>query len=429
MKNNLLQYVQECADEQANVVILEGQVQSAIDEAREAEVIVDQTDEDLRSANAAIDSLYRLAGAIEEGVSNDGPANQTLAAVTEVALEGIYSSIGMQKPRTLSLEADFLDNLKNGAEKIKEHAVRILAAIIEAFRKAVDWIADYVKKATSASAAIGKYAEKLRAEARKTKNANVAAHIQDKNLAKALSGEGTLASRYKNVTELVKDARDTALGGHVHLLNEIIDDYADSEAKDIDAVLKVALGLIDVLGKTYSGVFEHEDELLDVADAYKKPGTDIYTTDFMPGGYLGILVMPKGLDSLRHLNFLIRRDDDEAEKQAGDGKLATLTLKEIDELLGAVIETTRVITNFQMHENRLREISGKLTKAVDKLKKTPKEMNQQHRELLGVIAIMAPYIAKGIHSRVFGFATGCSKAVVSYCEKSLEMHGANTEKK
>lgn len=431
--NHLLRYTQECmTPAEPTEVILEGDVQEAVVQVNEAGEKVEDAEHQIRTANDAVNSLYVLASTIEESVRRGSteagaevvPMDPAAQAAVEVALEQIYNSIGLSKPVSLSLEAGFLDNAKEGAAKIKDHAIRILTAIVEAFRKAMDWITDYLAEATGAANRLGKYAEQLRREVLKIRGNGQAqqAEFSNKPLAKALSKGQDLAKRLDNLLELVDDARRVAVGQHVTLMNEIIEDFAAAEKKDVDAMLKLVVRFPEVLNKTYDGVFAHGNELADVDPVFAPEGTEVYTTDYLPGGYLGVLVLPEALDTLRHLKFAIRRDDAAADEEAGDGVMKTLTRDQMDELLNIVITICEKIKGFQSAERKLREFSGKLTKSVEQLKKAPREMSQSDRELLGTVAIMAPYIAKGIHSRVFGFAVGSAGAVTKYVAQSLKQY-------
>lgn len=428
--NHLLRYTKESEvlqETQPTEVILEGDIQEDAIGVQEAADRVEQAEQDIRIGNDAVNSLYVLADAVETGVS-DGASVAVNAPVVEVALEQIYSTLGMTKPASLSMEAGFTDNAKEFAGKIKDHAVRIMAAIIEAFRKAMDWISDFISEVTNASTRLSKYARQVEAEvakvsSRKATPGNVSKQIDNKPLAKALSEGKDLAKRVDNLTSLVDDAVRVANGEHITLLNTIIDDFANSKDKDTDAMLKLALRIPDVLEKTYSNVFTHTNELVDVNKAFAPEGTTGYTTDWLPGEYLGILVLPDSLAALRHLKFVIRRDTDE---DAGGSSLPTLSLKEMKQLLDSVIAICDSVSRFRAIHGKLADFSKKLTKSVDVLKKAPRELSQGDRELLGAIAIMAPYVAKGIHGRVFGFAVSNCRDVVKYCVKSLEQYDQKT---
>jgi hypothetical protein len=421
--NKLLQYVAECdKPTDDSVVILEGDVQTAVDESEQAGEVVDKAFNEIESANRAIDSLYRVAGIIKDSVVTD--ENQaTVVSLTEVAIEQIYDSIGVEFPQTLSMEASFLEGARNVASKIKDHAVRIMAAIIEAFRKAVDWVGDYIKKVTNAAKHLKNKAEKLVNSASKISGSPRNTSFVDHGLSKSLSKGDDLINRYKELSGLVADAyRVDSAGLHITLFNQIVDEFASAENKDVTAVLKLVMKFPEVLDKAYGNIFKHTREIGSISDVYSKEGTDVYTTDLLPGGYVGIMIMPTDLESLRHLNFVIRRDDDAASKDAGDGVMKTLSTQSIQSLLTMVHMVCRNISTYHDFEAKLKATSTKLTKALDVLKKTPSDMDKGHREVLGAIAIVAPYLAKGIHSRVFGFATSCSNAVINYCEKSINQY-------
>lgn len=420
--NKLLQYVAECDDTPSIVVILEGDVQEAVTEVEESGVVVDQVFDDIQSANNAIDSLYRIASVIKDNVTEDGNT-ATVQSLAEIAIEQVYDSLNMRLPQTLSMEADFLEGAKAVATKIKEHAVRIMAAIVEAFRKAVDWISDYLKKVTGAAVRLENKAKELNKKLGQLSSEPKNVTFKDMNLARALSKGEDLSQRYVELRDLTSKAFEISWRGeHVTLLNQIIEKFIAEESKDITAVMKLVLRIPDVLEKTYGGIFSNNAEAINITDEYSRDDTNTYTTGFLPGGYVGILMLPIGLDALRHLNFVIRRDEEAVSSDAGDGTMKTMSLlqtKLLVETAGVICSTIRVFHDF---ESKLKQTSLKLTKAVDALKKTSAEMDKGHREVLGAIAIMAPYLTRGIHSRVFGFATSCTNNVLRYCEKSLEQY-------
>jgi hypothetical protein len=421
--NKLLQYITECDEpKDDSVVILEGDVQTSVTESEQAGEVVDKAFDEIQSANKAIDSLYRVAGAIKDGIT-ETTDTATVTALAEIAIEQIYESIGLEFPQTLSMEADFLEGAKTVASKIKDHAVRIMAAIVEAFRKAVDWISDFVKKVSNAAKHLENKAKALNKRLNSLSGKPSNASFMDRGLSKALSKGEDLSKRYKELAELVGDAyKVDSKGDHVILLNSIVEEFANAEAKDITATLKLVARFPEVIDKAYGNIFKHSQEIGKIADIYVKAGTDVYTTDLLPGGYVGIMTVPTSLETLRHLSFVIRRDDDVASEDAGDGTMKTLSISEIKILCGMVEKVCYDIATYHHFESVLKSTSVKLTKALEVLKKTPTDMNPSHREVLGAIAIVAPYIARGIHSRVFGFATSCSNSVLSYCEKSIEQY-------
>lgn len=422
--NKLLKYVAECDEVVGEgTVILEGDVQESVSQAEEAGSILDKAFDEIQSANKAIDSLYRVANVVKDSVVvSEG--QETLVSLTEVAIEQIYESLDMQLPQTLSMEADFMEGVKTVASKIKDHAIRIMAAIIEAFRKAIDWIGDFINRVSDAAGKLESKAKTLSNRLSKvTRGQPRNTSFKDSNLSRALSGGEDLIKRYKEVSELVKDTASVAFKGeHIALLNKIIEEFVNSQNKDVTAVLKLVTKLPEVLDKAYGNIFKHTGEIGHVTDPYVREGTSVYTTSLLPGGYVGIMTVPNDLDSLKYLNFVIRRDDEASSKDAGDGTMKTLDASEIKSLLDTAIGICSDISTFHHLQSALKMTSVKLTKAAEMLKKNTHEMDKGHREVLGAIAIVAPYIAKGIHSRVFGFATSCSNAVINYCQKSIDQY-------
>ncbi len=425
--NHLFRYNQQIEQNEQgsmsaeDVVILEGEVQESVESVASAAETLQCAEQDIMSAGQAVDSLYALADAVEQSVDR----NPSTDAVVEVALEHIYQSIGFDKPRSLSMEAGFADSVKDKADKIREHATKILAAIIEAFRKAIEWVKDYVSEATNAAQRLNKYAKKLRYDLSKSGEIR-GNNFTDKSLAKALGDVGQLTKRVENLADLVKDAsRSSLFGGHIALMNELIDGYVKAEDKaSVETLIKLAMGIPDVLKKAYDGIFSHEDELIQVSEHYAPKGTSTYSTDYLPGNYLGVLVLPDGLDTLNYLSFNIRRDNEEAEKEAGNGVVKALTAKEIKHYLEAVIAITDDIINFRSMDGELKRVVAKLTAATEQLKTSPKEMTKEDRQMLKAISVMAPYVAKGIHSRVFGHAVQSCQALLKYCVKSMDAQKA-----
>jgi hypothetical protein len=418
--NKLLQYVTEC-DEMSTVdiTVLEEDVQDSVDDSEKAGEVIDQAFQEIQSANDAIDSLYRVAGIIGDSVVEDQNTS-TVQALTEIAIEQIYDSINVKMPQSLAMEADFLEGAKAVASKIKEHAVRIMAAIIEAFRKAVEWISDYLKKATSAAGRLENKAKSLNKRLGQARGSPKNVSFKDVNLARALSKGDDLIKRYKELSDLTEDAAKVAWSGeHVTLLNQIIEEFAQAELKDATPIIKLVIRIPEALNKAYGNIFKHGDELARISDVYAREGTEVHTTSFLPGGYVGIITMPESLDTLRHLNFVIKRDEESVNNNTGDGTMKTLSLPDIRTLLATAINISSEVQAYQDFESKLKSIPVKLTRAAEALKKTSSEMDKGHREVLGAIAIMAPYIARGIHSRVFGFATSCTNSILNYCEKSI----------
>lgn len=418
--NKLLQYMTECDETSAtDITIPEEDIQNAIDDSEQAGEVTDQAFQEIQSANDAIDSLYRVAGVIKDSITDSGDT-ATVRALTEIAIEQIYDSIDVKMPQSLAMEADFLEGAKAAASKIKEHAVRIMAAIIEAFRKAVEWINDYLKKVTSAAGRLESKAKSLNKRLGQVRGNPKNASIKDVSLARALDKGNDLVKRYKELSDLTEDAAKVAWSGeHVTLLNQIIEEFTKSELEDVTPIIKLVLRIPEALDKAYGNIFKHGDELAKISGVYAREGTEIHTTSLLPGGYVGIMTMPESLDALRHLSFVIRRDDEYVGSHTQDGSMKTLSLSDIKTLLTTAMNISSEVQAYQDFESKLKSIPLKLTRAAESLKKTPSEMDKGHREILGAIAIMAPYIVRGLHSRVFGFATSCTNSVLNYCERSI----------
>lgn len=383
-------------------------------ELEQAGNVVDAGDQQMKDAQAAVSALECLCQAFNSGGSTS--ISPEAAAATEVALEGIYERLGVQRPKVFAFEDG--ESGPSRVQKIKEQILRFLRAIAEAFRKALDVVHDFILKATAAAARLEKYAYKQLQEVRKMRGMEMKeTEFKNSSLAaKLYCPDADLSKALLRVQELTNDASKVALGEHVQALNKTIDAFV--EGKDIS---KLIADIPDVLNSAYNGIFAHNGESspVDPEDQFKHEGTQFYTSDYLVGGYVALLIMPETIDALKYLSFRIRQPEFD---DIGD-TLKYSTPEQMEGLLKQVISICGVVRLFEREERKLQDFGGKLTAASKKLTSVEGEFSEQDRLFLKNLAVMAPTIASGIHQRVFGYAVNASRSVVHYvdlCMKNMQ---------
>jgi hypothetical protein len=418
MRNRLFTLSQESDDlEDDDKVVTPAEISEDAVELQGQEQQLDSADQEAAQALEAVRSLECLC----ETLSQTSYITPEVSAVTEVALESIYQSIGVTRPRSVTFEAEETSS-ESRIARIKEQIKRILMAIAEAFRRAMDWVNDYFLQLTGAAARLEKYAIAKLRELRSLRNNRINdAELNNRSLVKRLYTEkNDLPATMLMVQELVTDASAAALGDHVKVLNRAIEDFV--EGKDIS---KLVESIPEIFKKAYSGIFPLSGSQvpIQIEESYNPKGTTLYSTKWLVGDYLAMIVIPDDIDTISKLAFYIRSNPD---LDPGP-KMKYAQPDEIEQLLKQVIAICSVVRAFEKNRKGLEAFQGTLTKAVKKLSSTEGDFSDQDRQFLKSLSAVAPMIAKGIHQRVFGYAINTSRSVVQYtdlCMKNLEVRPA-----
>lgn len=130
---------------------VEGSAETAMLEASDMESEVDDQMDDIDMVADSSDELSKLADVMEKTTENGGMDEQT-AEVIEVAVEGIYSRMGVKRFAKMPALESFgektsrLQATRIAVEGVKEFVANAWKKIIEAISSASEFIMDFLKK-------------------------------------------------------------------------------------------------------------------------------------------------------------------------------------------------------------------------------------------------------------------------------------------
>lgn len=401
----------EVADDDCDLIDIVLGIGDIQDEGRE----LDSNAEDIAEAAVAADDLEDLVQGGEK--VEDTPEARMLL---EVAVESIYNRLGIENPH-IALEAggSLESSVKDKLSSIKEHAVRLLRALLEAIKRAFESVRAYIRRVTDAAGRIEKNAIELNKIVRQIKSDSKAyeTHITNQRLVHALAvtKQSNFHGAFANMAELVQDAYRSSKSGHVEFFNKVVDAFV--EGKDVQHLREE---IPVVLFHAFDEMLPNENTgpVVDVVGDIPE-GTTILSSDLMPGNYVGILILPKDTAHLRELDYTVQRIDKDQEKL----DLSVLSPQEMQQLLGEVVRVCATIRKFERDVNAHGTMVSRLTSAIKRFdQKGAEDIDSDDREFLRSITAMAPALARGIHERTFAYAVSTCANVLHYVEACVKEH-------
>lgn len=388
----------------------------------ETEALVEDGNDQMDEALVSIDRIEELAAIVERKPAGE-EVTSTEVAIVEASLENIYDSLGVKRPRGLGLE-EGAGGVGAFVSRVKEQVIRLFYAIVDVFKRAYAWLRDLFDKLTDAAGRYGKRADALKQQLAKAGDELTAETYQNTNIYQRLNTyHFSLGEAYENLVELVKDSVKVANGKQVEVLNKLIDDYASSNMTDHAAQVKLIEGFPKVLETAYNGVFTETFEGAEVHNPIK--GVTVHSTDLLPANYVGALWLPDAVDTLEHFDFKLVQIklDEQGATIATDpkGGMKVADKKEVAGLLENTKKICDAIKAFRSEERKLASIPERLTKSIDKLKKSNDlTISDEQKVFLRTLVKMAPALVRGIHQRTFPFALRAADAVMDHCEASMK---------
>lgn len=373
--------------------------------------------EGLAKAANAVDELEDLVQTAEtSGVENEGGL-----AVLELAVEGIFLSIGLEHEDFVALESEEgQPTVKSKLEEIKKSIVRLIRSLIEAIRRAIGNVRDYLVRVTQVANRISKASLMLKREVRALKRDYTVGTLDNERLLKQIgvSSDTSISRAYQNLHELCVSATRSAKSGHIEYLNRIVDDFMN----DRDDTK-----LIEELPKALARAFDNalpNDQLSSEFEYENIPeGAYILASNLLPGNAAGVLMVPKTTDDLRVFSYSIERA---AVTKAGD--LDILSKKEMEWLLDSIRATSGIVASFHRYTQDTGKLESRLSDALKRLDKDVMVATPQFRQFLQSLSAVAPALAQGIHEKTFAYAMQCSSAGLRYVEASLAKHKAEAKR-
>lgn len=373
---------------------------------------VDEAAEFICDADEAVVALEALAETLKSyGTEKFDPVT---ARLTQLNIESIYARAKLKAPRSMAMEAGESVSLGDRVNSLKAGARKLIEAILNALKQAWQRLVEFWNKATNAAGRMEKYALGVRKQLRSLQGVPSATTYSSASLGKALYTEdGSIGETYARVQKLTAAAAQSAYGQHIQLLNKGLDDFmAKRDTKGlIDKVVTAISSVMDGVVPASGGA---------QIDAPAQPeGTELHTTSYLLGGYVGALVFPTEAKALRHLQFAIQRPEDldfKAEVQAAG-------IKEMEDLVNKAIVTCSVIRHFERDQKRLAELNVKVSKALD-YAKSATTSDADVQEFLKTLSSTAPWIARGVHQTVFAYSLASTQAVLKHVEQSMKLFNA-----
>ena len=359
---------------------------------------------------AAMEQLSEVVGRFTNDQMTQGEAD-----VINIALEQFYSTLGVSRPQELSMEDATETSANNTAATIRDHAVRILKAILDALEKLFQMVSQYIQQITGAAARLQKYAIELDRAQR-----NILGNPNTKNYTSASMGRrmyvpsGSSHSKaLMEVVELCVDAAKSAMGDQVQLINRALSAYA-SGAPVSELIEKIP----PALEKAYSGIFPNTPTPDDFTD--NTEGVTVFTTNMMLGGYVGVLIMPDTTDYLSRLQFSIQQL--EGLKFTDQVPVADKT--EMGHLLNQSQQICSLVRQFEKStQPRLNGMIQNLRMTINRVKAMDHQVSPEDMKFLRTLASSAPSIARGIHQRCFGFGLQSVRSALQHVKTSMTYYG------
>ena len=294
----------EMIDEEVDLI----DVIQDIGDLRSADFLLQDDAEDLLRASRAVVELQDLADdadSMPEEADND-----STRAVVELAVEGIYQRLGMENPAIALEDAAGLGaTLKEKVSSIREQVIRLFRAIIESIKRAYERARDYLKRVFEVAARVEKAAATLRSQVRSMQEGQVGPGdvIANMRLTHALGTpkDMFLLEAFENMGELVKEAHTSANSGYIDYLNTLIDDFVEGRG----GAERLINNFPRVLARALDECFTHDASNAEFDVQGNPEQVQILTSDLMPGGFVGVLCLPKTVADLRFFEYNVVRTD------------------------------------------------------------------------------------------------------------------------
>lgn len=364
----------------------------------------------------AVDNLDRLRQTIDLTVGTQLSPGEV--ATMFLATESIYDAVGLKAPRSLAFEAEA--DRETVLTRLKEASTKLLQAIIEALKKAYNWVRDYYSRVTAEGAVVERYAL---ATAKRVKNMIGEPRnptFTSLTIAKRLRLESPREELLKVFTrshEYVNDASQAAFGEHVVLLNSVLQSFE----KDQDAA-RLIDSLPAVIGKAYNDVFDH-GPVDHYGDVHAPSGCSVYYTNPLLGGVIGYGIIPGSEETLRHLKLAMAQDPKAKASDAVDAELAVASRAEADKLVKIALSIATTVRLFQREQAQIDQFSKKLEQTLDRLRQGDADLAPQAKSFLRELMSVGPTLTLGLHQQAFRHGLAASRAVLDYVSKSAEQYG------
>lgn len=438
MKNSLL----KLALESEELVVVDPQsAEDAVTDVLEKSDIQDEQNEEIEEAIVAATALEELIAAIEPEEGQVIEQSKTADKILIVAVEQIFERLGHPTPTFMALEAEGGIDLNGKLARLKDFLVKLWQRIVEAFSNIYDAISDFLSTAFNAATRLEKAAVAMLRDSRALNGPPRRSTYNNKDMARRLSGDDTvgLIKLFDRTLDLTETTVQIAYGEPANILIDVIDSYSNSVHQDSTSTTPHAGGhsydalvkqLPQAMHSAYVGKFMRKDQSpVNVHDVPE--GVDVFTTPILMGSYAGILSLPQNVDTLREFSFkILPVTDDTGGSDDVETAVPVSDVRQQEDLLKMVIANCGQIRRFNRNLPALKKLDAQLKKSLSIMKsqntsKMDREIEEESRAVVRIIAQVAPRIAQGIHHKTLAHALNASRTVLKHVQYSIHAYEGN----
>jgi hypothetical protein len=402
--------------------------ETSLVEAADAGAAIDAEVTQIESAQADSDTLGEIADTLEASEETGG-LDPVAAELTEVAIESIYSRLGIVRKEKPAMEA-FGDKQTRvratqiAVEDIKARMKQIWEAIVAAFMRVADWLKNFF-------AAVMDSNEKLaqRADALEKKAGAIAADAtQEKTdlpsggIAKSLGTNGAFdkGAVLKGVEGLASAVKGAGAAG------------SRADFKDIKGMVQDQAKFDGFTLAASSG-----DGFTDSTEEAGAPDMKIVTSGHLPGNKIMRLRVAakelKGAEAVAALTkYSVEVATDGKAEQAKQETVPALTKDEAKKLAGAVRNLTKAVLEGRKTQNalesKIKSLTSDARSAATLAPKDEAEAAARARSLSKAVTASLNFDIKYAASFT-SLATSTAKSALDYAERSLALYKPKKEDK
>ena len=393
-----------------------------------------QSDEAAQTEEAGevVEALESIAEAMKLSAANGGLDKHAAHAIG-IATEHMYQRVGLKTSSMPALESFGGTSSRVGATKlamedIKEQAKKIWAAIVAAFKRAIQWAIDFYNKIFGAWEKLEKRADALATKADGVTGTAKEKTFENERLAGALNIGGTVPA---NVMEHVKSLQELCAtlsnADRLKLYEVTLESMSATDAEK-EFAKKYALPAFSAGGIDGSALSNPES----LGFNPPKAGLSIYRSKELLGGKALItranskaLVGEEAITAFSGFNAGVEAFDPKA-KELSKKDLPVLTTAAAEEIAKAV---SKVSVEGRAYRNKLgktTEMKKKMTALAEKMAKDAGSAEGEAVENFKAMQKVASNFARTIDQpagSVSVYALGTSKALLDYVEESLKQYG------
>lgn len=413
----------------ADEVLAADSAETSLVEAADAGAAVDAEVSQIESAQADSDTLGDIADTLEASEETGG-LDPVAAELTEVAIESIYTRLGITRKEKPALEA-FADKktrvnaTRIAVEDIKATMKKIWDAIVAAFMRVADWLKNFFAAVMDSNEKLAQRADALEKKANAVKSTGATAEKTDMpagGVAKSLGTNGAFdkAAALKGVEKLASDVKNAGAEG------------SRANFKDIKGLVQDQAKFEGFTLAASSG-----DGFTDSTEEAGAPNMKIATSGHLPGNkIIRVRVAAKELKGQEAIDALSKYSVDVATDgkadQAKQETVPVLTPQEAAKLAGAVRSLTKAVLEGRKTQNaletKIKSLTSDARSAASLAPKDEAEAAGRARSISKAVTSSLNFDIKYAASYT-SLATNTAKAALDYAERSLAQYKAKKEEK